>query len=171
MGVRGPKPLPPNVHRLRGNPSKRPMAALLDDVVRPDVAAPKCPDFLGEEAKREWRRIVKHLLPLGLLAEIDLAALTNYCTAWGDLVWSEREIAKQAGDEGQGRISRIAAGSQKISAVVSLKYLAMERVAKYAAEFGMSPSARSRVSAGDPQLGLPGIEPKPDEGGWATYGR
>ena len=31
MGARGPKPLPANVHHLRGNPSKKPLGAILDE--------------------------------------------------------------------------------------------------------------------------------------------
>ena len=39
---------------------------------------------------------------------------------------------------------------------------------KFLAEFGMSPAARSRVTASDPQIALPGME-KPKEGGWGTF--
>lgn len=166
MGSRGPKPLPGNVHMLRGNASKKPLASLLDDVVRPDVEIPKCPEWLSDDSRAEWRRITKHLQRLGLVSQIDRATLTAYCTAWGDLAYAEREIA---GADGDGRIVAIAAGTRKLSAAMQLKYLALERVTKYAAEFGMSPAARSRVTASDPQLGLPGVEDKPSEGGWGAF--
>lgn len=173
MGERGPKPLPGNVHMLRGNPSKKPLASLLDDVVRPDVSLPECPEWLPEEARAEWARFGEHLATLGLVAEIDRAALTAYCTAWSDLVWVEQRIAALNGEDPTGehaRITSIAAGSRKLSALVQLKYLVLERLTKYAAEFGASPSARSRVTAGDPrQPELPGFEPKPHEGGWGAF--
>lgn len=163
MGSRGPKTLPANVHMLRGNPSKKPLASLLDDVVRPDVEVPKCPEWLSVDAKAEWRRITKLLVPLGLISQIDRATLTAYCTAWGDLAWAERQIAQASEEDGGGRISKIAAGTPKLSAVMNLKYQSMEKLVRFGTEFGMSPAARSRVTASDPQLSLPGVDDKPQE--------
>jgi phage terminase small subunit len=210
MGERGPKPLPANVHLMRGNPSKKPLAALLDDVVRPDVAIPEAPAHLGEEARAEWDRITGHLQALGLIAEIDRAALTGYCVAWGRHVEAELRIAEldaehqamlearalagagepgsaqgsepaAAGDaprkltareraERPGHIGTTPSGYQQISVWLQISNRSLEQCEKFLAHFGMSPALRSRVTASDPrQPELPGVEPKPVEGGWGAF--
>jgi len=170
----GRKALPANVHVLRGNPSKKSSAALLDEQVRPPVAIPPCPAHFSPEAKNEWKRITKHLEPLGLVTQIDRAALAAYCTAWGDYVWAERRIAElnKAGDGDpsgeRGRIWDTPSGYKQISVPMQIRNRALELMGKFLAEFGMSPAARSRVTASDPQMALPGLD-KPQEGGWAQF--
>ena len=176
MGQRGPKPLPGNVHVLRGNPSKKPLASLLDDVVRPDVAIPKKPKGLRPEAEAEWKRISAHLAVLGLISEIDRAALMGYCIAFGEVEWANKRIAQMDAEDPSGDRARIwenAGGYKQISVLIQHRNRQLELLRQFGAEFGMSPSSRSRVTASDPQLGLPGVEPKPDEpkagGGWSQF--
>lgn len=171
MGARGPKPLPANVHLLRGNAAKKPLAQLLDDVVRPEVDVPSCPQHLGTEARAEWKRITPHLRRLGLISQIDRAALTGYCHAWGEYVWAQQRIKDLNKDDptgSRGRVWDTPSGYKQISVPMQIANRALEQMTKFLAEFGMSPAARSRVTASDPQLGLPGME-KPAEGGWAAY--
>jgi P27 family predicted phage terminase small subunit len=164
----GRRALPANLHILHGNPSKKPLGSLFDGSLRPPVAVPKCPDHFSVEAKTEWRRITKHLEPLGLISEIDRAALSGYCTAWGDYVWAERRIAELNGKspEGEaGRIGETPSGYKQISVHMQIRNRALELMVKFLNEFGMSPAARSRVSPSDPQLALVGMD-KAREGGW-----
>ena len=56
--MRGRKPLPSNVVRLRGNPGKR---RLNDAEPRPAPKVPACPSCLGDEARKEWKRLAKEL--------------------------------------------------------------------------------------------------------------
>lgn len=171
MGSRGPKNLPPNVHLLRGNPSKKSAAALLDEAIRPAVSIPKCPGHLAPEAKAEWRRITKHLEVLGLITEIDRAALAAYCSAWADYQWTEariKELNREDPTGEKGRIGETPSGLRRPSVLVQIRYRALEMMAKFLAEFGMSPASRSRVTASDPQMALPGLE-KPKEGGWTNF--
>ena len=173
MGQRGPKPLPANVHLLHNNPSKKSAAALLDDIVRPEVAIPSCPAHLTPEGRAEWKRITPHLERLGLISELDRAALAAYCASWSDFVWAEKriaEITRQAKDKTgeKGRVHTTPNGYQQTSVPFQIRNRALELMQKYLAEFGLSPAQRSRVSAGDPQLSLPGVD-KPAEGGWGTF--
>jgi P27 family predicted phage terminase small subunit len=171
MGKRGPKPLPGNVHLLRGNPSKKPLASLLDDVVRPDVAVPKCP-VRSEAFRAEWKRISPHLERLGLISELDRAMLVGYCTAWADLEWAEKRIAAlNDGDPTgeRGRIWDTPSGYKQISVLMQIRNRALEQLKTFSAEFGLSPASRSRVTASDPQLTLPGVEDKPAETGWGAF--
>ena len=177
----GRRALPANVHLLRGNPSKKSAASLLDGELRPPVEVPGCPKHLNDEAKREWRRITRHLEALGLISQIDRAALAGYCSTWADYVWAERRIAALNGadptrptPEGQaadqtgerGRIWDTPSGYKQISVPMQIRNRALEMMAKFLAEFGMSPAARSRVTPSDVQLPLPGM-PTPVEGGWS----
>ena len=88
MGYRGPKPLPANVHLLRGNASKKRLDELQDGV-NPDVEIPDCPKHLLPEARKFWRRLTPELEKLGLVAKIDQAALALVCQEWAWLVWHE----------------------------------------------------------------------------------
>lgn len=176
----GRKAYPVNVHMLRGNPSKKSAASLLDGELRPPVEIPSCPKHLNEEAKREWRRISRHLEALGLISQIDRAALAAYCSTWADYVWAERRIAELNGADStrstpqgkavdktgeRGRIWDTPSGYKQISVPMQIRNRALEMMAKFLAEFGMSPAARSRVTQSDVQMPLPGMA-APAEGGW-----
>jgi phage terminase small subunit len=93
MGQRGPAPLPANVHRLRGNPSKLPAHALVDSV-NPEIEIPGCPKHLLPEARKEWKRITPKLQELGLVSQIDRAALALYCQAYARWVWCEEQLSR-----------------------------------------------------------------------------
>lgn len=150
MGQRGPKPLPANVHLLRGNPSKLNPSQLRDSV-SPEVDLPSAPKHLQGEALKEWRRVGKELKALGLVSKIDRAALSMYCTAWGRHVDAENKISA-LGDK--GLVDETPNGFQVQSAWVNISNKAMEQCIKYLSEFGMSPSSRSRVTPGDLQPDL-----------------
>jgi len=181
MGERGPKPTPPALQLVRNDPrnmGKGRLASLLDETVRPSVEIPKAPKTLTKEAREEWERIAPHLAQLGLVSQIDRAALAAYCTAWGDYEWAERRIAelnkvaRATGDKtgDAGRIGKTPSGYLQISVQMQIRNRALEFMAKFLAEFGMSPAARTRVTPSDTagQGSLPGFE-KPQEGGWAQF--
>lgn len=200
MGQRGPKPLPSNIHLLRNNASKKSLASLLDDVVRPPVEAPECPAHLEGEARAEWDRIVPHLLSLGLVSQIDRAALTFYCDTWADYVnatnhinllndvartklavLSAPEVPVIVSKEIDGKIIEVKAwlearvtktpsGYEQISVLMQIRNRAIDQCRQFLAPFGLSPADRSRVTQSDPQLGLPEIGDKPKAGGWAEFG-
>jgi len=175
MGSRGPQPLPSNVHHLRGNPSKKSAADLLDEF-RPEVDIPNCPAWCWKEAKKEWRRITPELERYGLISLVDRAALTLYCQAWAEYVWHKERLsadqkraeakrleAEAAGQEwtgGDGIMVPTANGNLIYSHHWVCARRAEDQVNKFLAAFGMSPSARSRVATSDnrqaPLFGQPG---------------
>jgi P27 family predicted phage terminase small subunit len=172
-GERGPLPKPAQLHLLHGNPSKKPMAALLDEKVRPKVEIPEAPKHLIPEARAEWTRIVTHLEQLGLISQIDRAALSAYCQAWGRWVDVEGKIAELNKKDKQhlaGLIGDTPSGYKQISVLLQISNRCVEQMEKFLSHFGMSPAARSRVTASDPQIALPGMD-KPQEGGWGTFKR
>ena len=86
MAQRGRKPKPTAVKVLEGNPGKR---SLNTGEPKPEKKAPRCPAWLEDEAKKEWRRMAKQLEHLGILTEIDMAAFAGYCQAYAR--WKEAE--------------------------------------------------------------------------------
>lgn len=153
MGERGPKPLPANVHMLRGNASKLP-AGKLQDAVCPPAAIPTAPDHLSPEALEEWARVTPLLLDLGLITEIDRAAIAAYCQAYGRWVRAEKTIARLNGEGGgdghAGEVDVTPSGYRQISVHEQRSNRAQEIMGKYMAEFGMTPSSRSRVTPSAP---------------------
>ena len=56
MAQRGRKPKPTAVKVLEGNPDKR---SLNTAEPKPEKKAPRCPSWLEDEAKKEWKRMSK----------------------------------------------------------------------------------------------------------------
>lgn len=54
MAQRGRKPKPTAVKVLEGNPGKR---SLNTAEPKPEKKAPRCPSWLEDEAKKEWKRM------------------------------------------------------------------------------------------------------------------
>ena len=111
MGQRGPKPLPGNVHLLRGNASKKPLGALLDEF-QPEVEIPSFPSWIWPEAKKEWKRISGELERYGLVSKLDRAALVLYCQAWAKMVWSENQLSRAMKQAETARLEAEAKGEE-----------------------------------------------------------
>jgi P27 family predicted phage terminase small subunit len=101
-------------------------------------------------AKKEWRRISPQLEKLGLITQMDRAALAVYCQAYARWADTEAKI-KKLGDD--GLIEETPSGYKQISVLLQISNRAAEQMHKFMAEFGMSPSSRSRVTP-SPQMEL-----------------
>ena len=168
-GTRGPKSLPANVHRLRGNPSKKPLAQLMDDL-QPLVEVPNCPAHLLPEARKEWKRITPELERYGLISKLDRAALALYCQAYARWVWAELQLQQAAADAATRRAEaeakgQIWAGGDGYTVPTPNGHMtysphwviankAMEQVNKYLADFGLSPTNRGRAAISNLRQGL-----------------
>lgn len=138
MTPRGRKPLPTSVKKLRGtlrphrtNPTEPKVA----------VAAPTPPDWLSADARQEWDRIVPRLLAAGLLTHLDLAVLVGYVTAWSDICEATRTLQEYGSTYVTER------GAIVLHPELRRVEKARQALRAFAAEFGLSPSARSRVGA------------------------
>lgn len=114
--------------------------AILFGAPRPKPLAPKCPKWLSGEARREWRRVVPALEKLGLLSELDGAALEAYVSTYGRMVRAERDIAEN------GSTYITSTGFERVRPAVKIATEAEESVRRFCAEFGLTPSARSRMA-------------------------
>ena len=138
MTRRGAKPKPTRLKALSGT--------LRSDRVNPNEpetkpAIPRCPEHLGPEAKREWRRLAPQLARMGLLTRIDRAALALFCQAWARWVEAEEALKRY------GVMVKSPNGFPMQSPYLAVANKAMEQMRALLAEFGMSPSSRTRVHA------------------------
>lgn len=171
-GSRGPLPKPAALKLLEGNPGKR--ALNLADGINPVVETPSMPKHLGQEARKEWKRITPLLEDLGLISGLDRAALALYCQTAGRL--AELEMAfngmvNKAVDAGMSypdavlhaSQSTTPSGYQQQSVIVNLISSHRLQVHRNLMHFGLSPAARGRVQASNyVQPSLPGMEPSPN---------
>lgn len=136
--MRGRKPKPTKLKELAGNPGKR---ALNPNEPEPPVPdrAPYAPRYLNKDAQKEWRRVVGVLIELGLYTDLDYAALAMYCQAYGRWVQMERELA----DEDLVLVG--AEGGLYQNPKLHVANKAWEQMRKILAEFGLTPSSRSRL--------------------------
>lgn len=114
---------------------------------------PTPPDFLSDEAKVEWGRVIDTLYNVGLMTELDRAALAAYCQAYGNWARAERQIAelRKGGDELGGVLVATDKGNLIQHPLFGIANKAKADVIRYAGEFGMTPAARSRVEAHEPE--------------------
>lgn len=144
--LRGRPPKPTVIKAAEGNRGKRrptPNEAKPAKVDR----VPKPPEFLCEDAKREWNRVAHQLSELGLLTELDVSVLAAYCQAFGRWIAAEkgiRKLQRYAGG-GTGLTAETSNGNIIQHPLVGISRRAAHDMLRFAAEFGMTPSARSRI--------------------------
>lgn len=141
MGRRGPPPKPTHLRLLEGNPGKRAINAAEP---KPKPAIPTCPPELNGAARKEWKRMAKELAALGLLTKIDRAGLAAYCALYARWIEAEAQIVKH------GMLIKSPNGYPMQSPYLSIATQCLKQLRGYLQEFGLSPSARSRVKAEKP---------------------
>ena len=135
----GRPPKPTHLKVLQGNPGKR---VLNKAEPKPQPKAPPCPRHLSKEARKEWRRISKELLQLGLLTAVDRAALAAYCQAWAHWVQAEEAM----GAEGFKAVATTDKGYEHASPWIGIANNALKQMKAFLTEFGLTPASRSRVT-------------------------
>lgn len=105
-----------------------------------DRVTPTPPRWLPKEARAEWERIVPDLERLGILKRIDAAALTAYCMTWQRFVEASQiiEVEGMSCTDRAGKVTRN-------PALVTVETASRELRA-WAGEFGLTPSAETRLS-------------------------
>lgn len=131
-----PTPLPTAVKKRRGTYRADRASA---NEAQPFARKPNCPRWLGPEAKREWRRMAKHLHDAGLLTFIDRAALAAYCEAYGH--WKEATLALRK----QPTVIESDKGNLYLNPWWGVMRTARTDMMAALREFGMTPSARSKI--------------------------
>lgn len=122
--------------KRNGNPGKR---ALNKKEPKPVGGAPICPAHLKGAARTEWKRLIAELGEMSLLSKVDRAELSLCCSAWGTYVKASGKIEKE------GEVLTSDKGGLYQHPWVSIRNRSMEQVHKFYAEFGLTPSSRSRI--------------------------
>jgi P27 family predicted phage terminase small subunit len=148
MTMPGRRPTPTYLKLIRGNPGK----GKIRPEPQPRVPAkpPEAPDFLLDEAKAEWSRVVPQLRVLGLLTHLDTPVLAAYCQSYARWVAAERILARMAAEDPESKGLTITGtmGSPMVNPMLKIARLSAADVLRFAAEFGFSPAARTRIQAG-----------------------
>ena len=140
MATRGRKPTPTAIKELEGNPGKRP---LNEKEPKPASKAPACPKWVEPEAKKEWRRLSKQLEEFCVLTELDMASFAAYCQAYARYKEAEEFITQH------GSIVKTPSGYWQQVPQVAQAQTYSKIMLRLAEQFGLTPSARSRIIAGN----------------------
>ena len=141
MGRRGPPPKPTALKLLNGNAGKKPLNTREP---QPTIGTPHCPEWLSDEARKVWKRLVPQLRAMKVLTLIDADALAGYChtyTRWRDV---EEFLTKHGlvypirGDNGAVKCF------QQFPQVAIARHLLLAMRA-FQNDFGLSPAARARI--------------------------
>ncbi len=139
--MRGRKPVPSKLKLLRGNPGKRPINKREP---APQQAIPECPPELDAAAAAEWARICPELAAVGVLTRLDRSALAGYCQSWSQWLGAIEELKLT------GPVIKAPSGYQVQSPHWTIANSALKQMKVFLVEFGMTPSSRSRIVAGEP---------------------
>lgn len=140
MGRRGPLPKPTVLRVLEGNPSRRPLPV---GEPQPALGMPRMPEWLPAEAKREWRVLAPKLRRLKLLTEVDGTAFGAYCLVIAQL------RAAQAILDVKGFTVTTPSGYKQQRPEVAIVNRSLALLARYSAEFGLTPAGRARITIPD----------------------
>lgn len=141
MGRRGPAPLPQAVKKTRGT-YRADRDGGADDAF--SDKRPTCPSFLGQAAKKEWRRLVNELHDAGLLRLVDRSMLAAYCDSYGR--WVEATVELQQ----TSLVAETAKGYRYPEPLLKIAENAKSEMLRIGREFGLTPSARARVIVNKP---------------------
>ena len=106
-------------------------------------------------AADEWWRVAGELHRLGLLTVLDVMPLAAYCESYKNWRRAVETMHAMAAPDTSGLLVKRADGNPAPNPLIGIARKAAADMVRYAAEFGMSPAARARISAGV------GYEPPP----------
>ena len=131
--ARGRKPLPKAILKLRNSSALRQPRHKRTEPDPPEGKL-SCPSFLDREGRAEWRRITKSLAGMGILSPADRGAIAGMAHFWAIFVRTAKAM--------HGMDSLATKDSRPVAATCSD---AFSHYARTAAEFGLTPAARTRV--------------------------
>lgn len=148
---------------LTGNPGHRP---LNEAEVKPNAVAPEMPKTLSRAARREWHFIVRKLLDLKILTEVDGKALAAYCEAYAEWEQACRDVRKYGqlieepvvdkmgfavvmkSTNDDGSITTMPLYRLKENPAVRTRNNAAKTMKAFLIEFGLTPATRAKLKIG-----------------------
>ena len=136
---KGRKPTPSHLKVVRGTDrADRRNAA----EPQPERSRPSAPGHMSDRGREAWGYVVGLLDRMGVLTEADALAVELLCEARADWLAARGEI------EAAGGVTYVTdAGLVKAHPAVAMRNDAARRMQSLLAEFGMTPSSRSKVAA------------------------
>jgi len=138
---------------LEGNKGKYSKAELQErmnreNAIKPKVNNIKAPNWLSPFAKKEFKKMVKELLEVELVTNVDVNALALYCDAYDNYVECTRIIQ----EEGlMVEYTNKAAETNKVPHPLLTKQKGLfEQMKSLSTEFGLTPAARAKIAIPKP---------------------
>jgi P27 family predicted phage terminase small subunit len=139
-----PRPKPTRLKILAGKPGHHPLNLREPQPAIP-TELPEPPLPLSRDARREWVRTGGLLLRARVLTEADLTAFAAYCVVYGRWVEAEGNVRRR------GLMVPAKPRSRNLvqNPFLSIANKSLQQMLRLLAEFGMSPSTRTRIVTAD----------------------
>lgn len=152
---RGRKPIPAHLKLITAKGSGSGRLNVNENETKGIAGFPEASITMSERAQAQWPRVVETLNNMGVLAISDWMAVEMLCEARADWMEARDNI------EENGITFTSMAGLIKPNPAVAMRGDAARRITSLLAEFGMTPSSRTKV----PQV----EKPKDDQDPGAQY--
>lgn len=149
----GRKPKPSNVHEMNGYPGKRKPKRREP---KPKHCIPFPPAYLSEPVKKAWQAFAVKLDRMKVLTEADVFALEELSETRVEVMSLRQEITK----EGRRVTVKTTTGDtrQVTNPLVNQLSVVAKRLDRLMVEFGLTPSARTRVNTSEEEKEDPADE-------------
>lgn len=139
--AKGRKPTPIHLRLVKGNPGKRPINTAEP---KPRRERPSAPAHVSDKARETWGYVTSILDGMGVLTKADALALEVLCEAYADYLTARAEL-RAFGSNYYETVNQTGGVMHRAHPAVAVMQDADRRIKAWLAEFGMTPSARSRV--------------------------
>lgn len=143
---KGRKPTPSHLKLVRG--TNRADRANRSEP-KPSRARPSAPGHMSDRAREAWDYVVGILDRMGVLTEADALAVELLCEARADWLSARDLISANGGETYESTNDATGQTLIKVHPAVAMRNDAARRMQSLLAEFGMTPSSRSKVQAKD----------------------
>lgn len=149
-GKPGGRRKPSALRVIEGNRGHRPIP---QGEPKPTIPAdmPEAPALLDAHGREEWDRVAPELYALGLLTVVDQGPLAAYCMAFSRWKTAELAIQRDAKVNDKTKHSGLVQITKEGNAIqhvlVGVANTARRDMMRFAAEFGLTPSARAYLAS------------------------
>jgi P27 family predicted phage terminase small subunit len=134
----GRKPKPTALQLIQGT-YRADRAKLAEPKLRGVI--PPCPEFLHEQARKQYQQTAKKLARIGLMTELDDMALTILCQSWGECLDAWARLQET------GMLVKFPNGYPMTNPYWAVLNQAVKKLSAMLSEFGLTPGSRSRIHA------------------------
>lgn len=136
MGERGPVAKTKSMENLTGNPGRRHHKK----AKKTESKGLQCPEWLANDAKSFWEKIVPELQAKKALTDTDYLSLVSLCIAWSEVKRYHEYTAS-----GKSPFYKAPGGQIIPHPAIGLLRQAQTRLDSIMKQFGLSPASRARI--------------------------